>query len=54
MTEIEVNGKTISLDAPPSIVDDRTFVPLRFVSEALGASVQWFSESRTIKIIKKI
>ncbi|MCK5847570.1 MAG: hypothetical protein KAH01_00060 [Caldisericia bacterium] len=47
-----VNGKQISLDAPPSIVSNRTFVPLRFISEALGANVQWFAENRIIKIVK--
>jgi hypothetical protein len=47
-----VNGKQISLDAPPSIVSNRTFVPLRFISEALGANVQWFAENRTIKIVR--
>ena len=48
-----VNGKTLMLDAPPTIVNNRTFVPLRFISEALGASVQWIAESRTIKIVRE-
>ena len=30
--------------------DNRTLVPVRFVSEALGAEVEWISETRTVKI----
>ncbi|MCL6639566.1 MAG: copper amine oxidase N-terminal domain-containing protein [Firmicutes bacterium] len=33
--------KTIQLDAPAILVNERTMVPLRFVSEALGAKVNW-------------
>ncbi len=29
------------LECPAEIVSGRTFVPLRFVSETLGAQVQW-------------
>lgn len=35
--------KTINLDALPVTVNDRTFVPVRFLSEALGYSVVWDS-----------
>ena len=35
------NGSAVKLDVPSKIVGGRTFVPLRFVSEALGAQVQW-------------
>lgn len=34
------------------IVRDRTFVPLRFVSESLGATVDYSSETKQIKIVK--
>jgi hypothetical protein len=44
-----VNGKEIKLDVSPKISNGRTFVPIRFVSEALGASVIW--EASTKKII---
>lgn len=33
--------KTFTLDAPAALVNDRTMVPLRFVSEVLGAQVDW-------------
>ena len=38
------------LDVPPRIIDSRTYVPLRAVSQALGASVDWDSASRTAEI----
>ncbi|MDW7674339.1 MAG: stalk domain-containing protein [Bacillota bacterium] len=45
-----VNGTEISLAAPAMIVNERTLVPLRFVSESLGALVDWDSGTRTIYI----
>jgi hypothetical protein len=37
----EVNGKPVSLDVPPTIVDNHIYIPLRFVVETLGAAVTW-------------
>ena len=45
-----VNGQTVKLDQPPIIKDNRTMVPIRFISEAFGATVKWFPETREIKI----
>ena len=45
-----VNDEVIQLDVPSTILNGRTLVPLRFVSEALGASVQWDGSNRTIEI----
>ncbi len=39
-----------TLDQPAIIVQNRTFVPLRFVSEAFGASVDWDEKSKTVSI----
>ncbi|MDO5479926.1 MAG: copper amine oxidase N-terminal domain-containing protein [Clostridia bacterium] len=36
----------------PEIKDNRTFIPLRFVSEILGYEVFWDGESQTIDITK--
>ncbi len=33
--------ETFTIDAPAALVNDRTMVPLRFVSEILGAQVDW-------------
>jgi len=39
------------MDSPPVIVNDRTFVPLRAISESLGAVVNWDSAAFTASII---
>lgn len=36
-----VNYNRVPLDVPAMIVNDRTLVPLRFISESLGAGVDW-------------
>jgi hypothetical protein len=48
-----VDGKTIKLDTKAIAKSGRTFVPLRFVSEALGASVSWDGRYRIIYITTK-
>lgn len=48
-----VNGKTLSLDSPCVIKNDRTLIPLRFVGEAIGASVTWVGEERKVLIETK-
>nr|WP_269438207.1 copper amine oxidase N-terminal domain-containing protein [Phosphitispora fastidiosa] len=37
----QVNGRDVTLDIAPQIVDGSTLVPLRFISESLGATVRW-------------
>jgi len=39
--DASVNGRDVTLDVPASLVNGSTMVPLRFVSEALGADVTW-------------
>lgn len=38
------------LDVPAQIINGRTLVPLRFVSEALGATVNWDGTAKTVTI----
>lgn len=45
-----VNGNLVSLDAPATIKNGRTMVPLRFVSEALGRSVEYIDLTKQILI----
>lgn len=47
---IEVNGEHKKLDAAPQVVNDRTLVPVRAVSEALGCMVDWNGDTRTVII----
>ena len=46
-----VNGKEVRLDTPAQTIHDSTFVPLRFLGEALGADVAWDATTRTVRII---
>jgi len=41
----------VKLDVPPEIKSGRTFVPLRFISESLGAAVQYEADTKSIAII---
>ncbi len=45
-----VNQRVVFLDVPALIVQARTLVPLRFVSEAMGARVDWDTATRTVFI----
>ncbi len=47
---MSVNGADITLDVPAQIVDGRTMVPARAVSEALGCSVGWNNEARVVTV----
>lgn len=39
-----VDGQTVKLEEPATIVDGHMYIPLRFVAETLGAKVQWNQE----------
>ena len=49
-TGATVNGANIRLDAPGTIMEGRTMVPVRFIAESLGAEVDWIAETRTVII----
>lgn len=44
------NGAEIMLDAPPKVIDGTTMVPLRFISESLGAKVEYDKANNRILI----
>lgn len=48
-----VNGRMVRLDVPARIQNSRTIVPLRFVAESLGATVEWNDPNRHISITTK-
>lgn len=50
--EAQVNGIKYTLDAPASIIQGRTFLPVRFVAEAFDASVDWNSGTRRVTVIQ--
>ncbi len=45
-----VDGQSQTLDSPPFVEGSRTLVPLRFVAQALGASVDWNNDTSTVTI----
>jgi hypothetical protein len=45
-----IDGAQYKMDARPVIRKDRTFVPLRFISEAFGAQIQWYAQDQKIVI----
>ena len=47
-----INGRSYILDAPPIIKNGRTFVPVRFIAESFGATVEWVKETETVIITK--
>lgn len=47
---IIVNGKTINTDVDPVIINDRTMVPIRAISEGLGMNVEWDEVNRMVII----
>ncbi len=47
---VMVNGEETVIDVPPTILDGRTMVPIRFVAENLGAEVEWDGATRTVTI----
>jgi exopolysaccharide biosynthesis protein len=48
-----INGSKLKMDCAPKILFSRTIVPIRFVSEVFGATVNWFSKERKIEILFK-
>jgi Copper amine oxidase N-terminal domain len=49
-TQATVGGHPEVIDVAPFVVADTTYVPLRFVSQALGASVNWDDSTSTVTI----
>ncbi|AFS77983.1 copper amine oxidase-like protein [Gottschalkia acidurici 9a] len=47
---IVIDGNTINTDVNPVVIDGRTLVPIRVVSENLGAKVEWNAETKEVKL----
>jgi hypothetical protein len=48
--ELYLNNEIRSIDVPPEIVNSSTFVPLRVISEIMGATIDWNAEDQSILI----
>ncbi len=45
-----INGRPQTLDVAPVVMNGRTLVPLRFVSETLGSTVNWVERHQTVVV----
>jgi hypothetical protein len=45
-----IDDDSFILDVPPEITNDRTFVPLRFIGEALDCDISWINSTHTILV----
>ncbi|MDO5714535.1 MAG: copper amine oxidase N-terminal domain-containing protein [Tissierellia bacterium] len=50
MNDFYINSTQIQMDVPPIIYKDRTMVPIRSISEAIGHKVDWDEVNRTVVI----
>ena len=46
-----LNGAEKTLDVAPTIINDRTMLPIRFIAESFGYTVMWNQDSQTVTII---
>ena len=46
----KVNDEDVKLDSPAFVENDRTYTPIRFISENLGATVEWNETEQTVTI----
>jgi len=47
---MSVSGKTLIMDVAPTIIDSRTLIPVRAVSESLNATIEWNDNLKKILI----
>lgn len=52
--QAHLNGNDIELEVPAQIINDSTYIPLRFVSESFNLPVSWDGNTRTINIGKAL
>ncbi|MDE7054421.1 MAG: thermonuclease family protein [Oscillospiraceae bacterium] len=49
-TTAYVNGEARTLDVPAQLINNRTMVPARFISEAMGCDVTWDQATQTVGV----
>ncbi|MGE5454396.1 MAG: copper amine oxidase N-terminal domain-containing protein [Methylocystaceae bacterium] len=49
--KVYLDGKIIATDSPPQIINDRLFLPVRAISEAMGAQVTWKDDEKSVYIV---
>jgi hypothetical protein len=48
--KLVINGQQVNTDVPPQIVNGTTLVPIRVISESLGAKVNWDGDTQTVTV----
>ncbi|GHU53576.1 hypothetical protein AGMMS49975_11990 [Clostridia bacterium] len=48
---LTLNGAELEMDIAPAIINERTMLPLRFVSDNVGCQIAWIGSSRQIVIV---
>lgn len=51
-TIMNVNGSNIIMDAAPYVKAGRTYVPVRYLGDALGAETAWDADTKTVTVTK--
>ncbi len=51
--ELVANGVSVAIDVAAKIIDDRLWVPVRAVTENLGANVYWYESTQIVYIESK-
>ncbi|MCH5213106.1 MAG: NAD(P)H-dependent oxidoreductase [Oscillospiraceae bacterium] len=49
-----LNEKAETLDTAPTIINDRTMLPIRFIAEGFGFDVDWNGDTQTVIITKSV
>ena len=50
--QILVNGSAQEMDVAPVVIDGRTLVPVRFISEAMSAPLLWDDTTKNVTVVK--
>lgn len=53
-TTAYVNGEARTLDVPAQIINNRTMVPARFISESMGCDVTWYQPTQTVGVANEL
>lgn len=51
--EATINGRKLTMLSPPEVTNDRTMVPLRFISENFGADVSYDEKTDSVLVVKE-
>lgn len=52
--EMEGQSASMEIDTPPVIINNRTMIPISFISEVLGFKADWDANTKTVNIYREI